>query len=246
VKKLVRQHPVFVLLGLCALGILASYCIWSMLAREYPDLSVRYQAGSVLGAIGSSFGVLAFAGLVFTLLLQQQVLERLDQQAFETLLVQLIGFHHHIIGAVHLKLREAFEGRAAIRQLGEILDATMDQGRRPDEQLGELEHVRMRYEQFYGTHGAHLAHYFRNLYHIIKYIDQSGVSDMRRYASLVRAQLSPSELDLLFYAGLSKEGTKFKALIEKYALLEQLPNNKPGIGTRRELYAASAFGHADS
>lgn len=219
--------------------------IWCVLAYEYPKLEARYQAGSVLGAIGSLFGGLAFAALVYTLFLQKQVLERLGQQAFETMLVQLIGFHHEIIGEIHARSGVTdVGGRDAIRHLTETLENIVNVNRQEDAQFPPLQVVRRLYEQFYHANGAHLDHYFRSLYHIIKYIDQSSASDARQYTSLVRAQLSPSELQLLFYAGLSEQGEKFKPLIEKYALLEQLPTNQPAILTRRTLYQPSAYGRA--
>ena len=69
---------------------------------------------------------------------------------------------------------------------------------------------------------AKLDHYFRNLDQIIKFIDGSPIPEPRRYTSLVRAQLSPAELILLStMACVTAE--KFKPLMEKYAMLEQLP-----------------------
>ncbi len=69
-------------------------------------------------------------------------------------------------------------------------------------------------------------HYFRHLYRIIKFIDMSEVlsdNDKYNYTSIVRATLSRYELVWLYYNclyGLGK--TKFKPLIEKYALLKNL------------------------
>ncbi|MBK8344630.1 MAG: hypothetical protein IPL12_15845 [Bacteroidetes bacterium] len=43
-----------------------------------------------------------------------------------------------------------------------------------------------------------MGHYFRNLYHIIKYIDNSNIENKRTYTNFVRAQLSSHELALIF------------------------------------------------
>lgn len=229
--------------ALVALLLAVATGIWVALAFAYPDLQSRYLAGSVLGAIGSFFGVLAFAALVYTIVLQKKVLERLGQQAFETMLIQLIGFHHEIIGEIHYRRSNViFKGREAIRQLTEMLDDIVNVQQPEEVDTPDIRVVRRLYKQFYDLSGAHLAHYFRSLYHIIKYIDQSSDIDARQYTSLVRAQLSPSELQLLFYAGLSEQGEKFKPLIERYSLLEQLPENQPAIANRRELYEPSAYG----
>lgn len=75
-----------------------------------------------------------------------------------------------------------------------------------------------------------LDHYFRLLYRIFKYIDDSykKIPEMTKskryeYTSIVRATLSQYELVLLFYNCLSKNGNKqFKPLIEKYAIFNNL------------------------
>lgn len=80
--------------------------------------------------------------------------------------------------------------------------------------------------QFYMNYRLSLDQYFRVLYHTIKFVDASQAfnseSDKRRYTSLVRAQLSDSELFLLFYNGVCPQAGKFRPLIEKYGLLEHL------------------------
>lgn len=74
-------------------------------------------------------------------------------------------------------------------------------------------------------------HYFRHLYHIFKFIDNStfldksedDITERYKYASILRATLSPYELVWLFYNGLSRYGKdKFKHLIEKYSLLKNI------------------------
>lgn len=81
------------------------------------------------------------------------------------------------------------------------------------------------------------SHYFRHLYSILKFIDSSKkqelalvtvsveqteiVNRFQQYANFLQAQLSPSELFLIFYNAL--RFPKMKALIEEYAFLENLP-----------------------
>ncbi len=86
------------------------------------------------------------------------------------------------------------------------------------------------YERLYREHQDPLSHYFRNLYHVIKFIDKSKESlpDKDFYTHLVRAQLSTHEHLLLFYNASSRYGSeKFKPLVEKYALLENMPVEDP-------------------
>lgn len=80
-------------------------------------------------------------------------------------------------------------------------------------------------------------HYFRHLYSILKFIDETKVFDSEdlrevgesvfeakyRYTSILRSTLSRYELVLLYYNGLSSVGKeKLKPLLEKYCMLNNL------------------------
>jgi|ERR1017187_4274403 hypothetical protein len=113
--------------------------------------------------------------------------------------------------------------------------------------------------QFYKNHQGELGHYFRNLYHLFKYVNNCDVlkdtSDIfkdkdneqttknkRRYTSMARAQLSQYELALLFYNGISDYGCEdFKPLIEKYGLLENFNTEDLPDQEHQEFYETAAF-----
>lgn len=79
------------------------------------------------------------------------------------------------------------------------------------------------YGYYFHIHHSSLAHYFRNLYYIVSYIDSSGMPDKKRYMGILRAQLSNYELLLLAYNCMYDFGSeKFKPLVEKYQLLKNL------------------------
>lgn len=75
-----------------------------------------------------------------------------------------------------------------------------------------------------------LGHYFRNLYQALKLIDKYDedfltLEKKKKYASILRSQLSTKELALLFINcldGVSDNG-EFKNLLIEYAMLEHLP-----------------------
>ncbi len=71
-----------------------------------------------------------------------------------------------------------------------------------------------------------LGHYFRNLYHIVKYIDDDKslkTFDLKyKYAKILRAQLSAPEINLIALNGLTYYGEGFKPLIDKYRLLKNM------------------------
>jgi hypothetical protein len=108
----------------------------------------------------------------------------------------------------------------------------------------DFEKIQTAYARFYQSHESEIGHYFRTLYHIVRFVDQSPMTDEEKhnYEKFLRAQLSSSELLLLFYNGLSKYGwKKFKPLIEKYALLEQVPEPLLLDSNNWNLYEPTAF-----
>ncbi|WP_180802935.1 putative phage abortive infection protein, partial [Vibrio parahaemolyticus] len=76
--------------------------------------------------------------------------------------------------------------------------------------------------EFWSVHDSELGHYFRFLYNIIKFLDESE-HDAELYIKLLRAQLSDQELLILFYNSLTTQGQSFKKYIYKYHLLDNMP-----------------------
>ncbi|HQY44224.1 MAG TPA: putative phage abortive infection protein [Paracoccaceae bacterium] len=82
------------------------------------------------------------------------------------------------------------------------------------------ENLRPDYEGFYERNGNKIGHYYRVMYNILSFIDRSCPSDKPFYSRIVRAQLSNSEVQILFHNCLSKYGEKMKPLVEKYSMLK--------------------------
>lgn len=86
-----------------------------------------------------------------------------------------------------------------------------------------------------------LSAYFRTLYSIIKFVDNSQLpfEDKKFYTNLVRAQLTDAELGLLFYNCLclpKYEQSKFIPLIIRYDLLEYLQDETLANPQHRQLW----------
>lgn len=88
-------------------------------------------------------------------------------------------------------------------------------------------------------------HYFRHLYRIFKYVDTSDLipnNERYEYACIVRSQLSDYELVMLFYNCLTSNGrAKFKPLIEKYVIFNNLREELLANAEHKELYAETAY-----
>ena len=92
------------------------------------------------------------------------------------------------------------------------------------------------------SHGL-LDHYFRYLYRIIKYVDDSELfskDDKRKqyYVSIVRSQISCYELLLIFYNCQLSNHKKFKDLIEKYTFFNNLRAHLLATEAEANLYEA--------
>lgn len=93
-----------------------------------------------------------------------------------------------------------------------------------EEVLVSFEEILVVYMGFYKKHQGDLGHYFRNLYHVIRLVEDTPfILDKKKYIRIVRAQLSSYELVMLFYNALSENGQEeFKPLIERYQLLKNM------------------------
>lgn len=99
---------------------------------------------------------------------------------------------------------------------------------------------------FHQLYHDELGHYFRNIYQILKFVDQSSIDNKQLYTNLLRAQLSSDELAILFYNCISDFGLrKFKPLIERYAFFEHLPLYDSLSMDDARSYAPGAFGDSE-
>lgn len=110
----------------------------------------------------------------------------------------------------------------------------------PNSKIDDL--ILTAYERFSRYRQSAVGHYFRTLYNIVKFVDNSAVEDKQIYINLLRAQLSSSELNLLFYNCLSRYGyRKFRLYVEKFGLLENMALTDLISEDHKDLYAAAAF-----
>ncbi len=83
---------------------------------------------------------------------------------------------------------------------------------------------------YYGGNQSRLGHYFRNLSHIIQYIDNASFlsgKDKYEYAKMLRIQLSQYELAIFFLNSFSERGASWKKnkWIVNYQLIKNIPEN---------------------
>ena len=81
------------------------------------------------------------------------------------------------------------------------------------------------FDKLYNDNKSDLSHYFRSVYHILKFIDRSEIEDKKHYVGLLRAQISSYEQIIIFYNCLHSYGEKFKLLAEKHSFFKNLDTN---------------------
>jgi Putative phage abortive infection protein len=220
------------------------------IVRSLDDWNKRSSFGEMFGAINTLFSGWAFAGIIYAILLQrrelklqrrelemtrdelrgqkEQLIEQnktLRQEKFENTFFQLLRFHNEIVSSIDLDVKVGVvrRGRDCFVMMYHILYQTFKQNLLVYE-AKRLEGIDSAYCEFYQRHRADIGHYFRNLYRMVKFVDESEIVNKKFYTGLIRAQLSAHEQLLLFYNCLSRYGfEKFKPLIDKYDLLQNMP-----------------------
>ncbi len=187
----------------------------------------------------------------------------LKLQQFENTFFNLLKTHHDIVNSMswnalhHRDLINNFEnelrskvaanegvfnGREVFNVTYELLKDIKFEGIQKHSWEGD-------YMACYELVRTNYGHYYRNLYRLIKFVDENDLiplsQDIRtsvahpqhqqelqylkhlskyKYTCIIRSQLSDYELKWLFYNGLSELGKKFKGYIERYSLLKNLDN----------------------
>lgn len=213
--------------------------------------------GDPFSGVNALFAGLAFLGLIVTIRQQQEELEATrdelrgqkeqlqiqndtsNRQRFENSFFKLLEFHHGITSSIR---DNNHPNRSALPGLVNSLTGLFDSELAKSTNKSHAAILELVFDQFMDEHERKLGHYFRNMYHIVEFVDQSQIEDKRLYATLLWAQLSSDELVLLFFYCLSKRGRdQFKPLAEKYRLLKTVPKSRIGQEDLWNMYAPTAF-----
>lgn len=184
------------------------------------------------GTVGTIVGIISIYLLYITYTSQVRFARKQDvsakRQQFEStffcLLSQQQMLRENLQGQIG---NERLQGIAYLTKLREELsDALSCLNYRQDEISSKnktmLKYiVNQLYLDFFLPNVSNLGHYFRHLYHILKYVDESNIDDAKSYIDILQAQLSNDELYLLSINGISNFGRrKMFPLMNKYSLLE--------------------------
>lgn len=242
--------------------------LWSM----YPTWSYWYKNifynarfvemgvfGDSYGALNTLFSAFAFIGIIASILFQSQELElnreelkrtraefetqgeqfkqqtvALNKQVFENTFFQLIVMSN--------KVKDSIAKGHGFKEAYEKFTSKEYRNKDGNSSLSEINLYLKLHNEFDGA----LGFYYRNVYQILKFIDENdniSLKDKKSYSNYLRAQLSQYELYFLFYNCLSELGNeKFKPYIEKYEFLEHLSQSLFIGGGYITKYNVTVFG----
>lgn len=209
------------------------------------------QIGDTIGGIMGPFVAIAAAILTFLAFWVQfkaneQQRKDIALERFESNFFELLHFHQEITNGLLLKSNmkshpDEEKGRDVFQLLYESIIIIGGYVGIKDIIKSNVNNWN---DKYLNSPIGFLDHYFRLLYRILKYIDDSQkkipemtLSKRYEYASIVRATLSQYELVLLFYNCLSSNGRKkFKPLIERYAIFNNLRVELLATKDEQDLY----------
>ncbi|MBV7459726.1 MULTISPECIES: putative phage abortive infection protein [unclassified Acidovorax] len=219
-----------------------------------PDsLQDKGQFGDSFGAFTSLFSALAFGGVLFTLWYQHQTLQQnkkeTDIRHFESILFNLVSAHNNVvqdmdIHSAETRLLQAKGRDCFYRYFVKHLKPRYKRIKRENPDISESDAAIFSYDTVWLRHRQNLSHYLTFLYNILKFIDSSEIPNesKKKYTNIVRAQLSDYELLILFYNCLHSNGhQRFKPLIEKYSIFNNLPSDLLLDSTHRDFYLPTAY-----
>ena len=209
----------------------------------YPGMQERGQAGDLFGAVNSLFSGLAFAGIIWSLRLQQTQLEmqkeelklqreeqiasrielkgQKEQLQEQSKIFELQRFENSFFAMLDLyrENKKLFTGNNSFEELYAKLKMNY-KFYSPDDLTLKIQFV---YDYFFLENKLLLSQYFKNLYLILEFIKKSNVSKKIFYSEILATQLSAHEKLLIFYHCLSQEEiNKFKPLVEEFSLLKNI------------------------
>ena len=212
------------------------WCVSWFLISQFYEGQDRGFFGDQFGAINALFSGLAFAGVIVTLFYQKEELksQRIDviRQSFERNYFQLLSLHSNIVKTIKLNrddedvtTRRDSKEIYALEFFEMIAGDVVDEIAKNKADITPLKKLNISYQIIFDEYRNILSHYFRNLYHIIRYINEAkniSKEDKESFIKITRAQLSSYELVMLAYNGLSERGKEFKKYIEDYELLKNI------------------------
>lgn len=199
------------------------------------------------GTIGSILGFASIVVVCYTFVKQNngQILQQFESTFFNLLSLQ-IEIKNSIRGDIDMGKKgysSELIGDAYINKLVENIYYIEDYQSNYD--ISEYKQYLLdRFENLEQSERI-LGFYFRHLFHIFKYVDESNIPDKMKskYIGILQAQMNDNELQVCFINSFSKYGKeKFHPLLSKYNFFENIRSKNSHFDKLKvELYPNTKF-----
>lgn len=219
-------------------------------------MATRGQFGDLFGGLNTLFTALGFLVLVTTMLLQQREAfaqedaRRKDEvvrheEQFERNFFELLRLLETATSSVAVSLRSAFPldagpttfiGIPAFAAIEKSFSKSIHHG--VDSTLS-TDDILSAFSETISRITSGVGPYYRTLYQLLRYIEQSSSTKSFRYASIVRDSLSTQQTTLLFVYCLTSQGASLKTLVEHFGMLHHMDPDK--LTFLRSKFSETAF-----
>jgi hypothetical protein len=239
---------------------------------DYPDRNEWGVFGDFFGGVlNPIFGFASFLALLATIFYQAKELNAstkelknsaealaaqnraIELQSFEQTFFSWLNTYRSLLDSVETQTNYnqqpiILNGRRALSKFIDLafieFHSNLSKGSYVDDEQTILA-VKESWNKLYKNHETHLDSLFRTLYRLFLWVDQNtklNPTEKWLYISIVRSQLSWIEMVYLFYNCLTERGSKFKILVEKYAIFDNLAfNDDQSLTKLKPEYSDEAF-----
>ena len=233
--KRLHNYLFWFVIGLSTAALIVVYVwrLWKLQFATTPDAFGLF-GDYVGGVLGGLTGLVSVMFLYITYQKQIDIFNQQKQQAelqqFEQNFFRLLDNYKSILPRLKNK-SDKTEGYEYIHSIRQLLEKPIDNICKADNALTELNALNTRekidkiYYLAFGAESDQLGHYFRSLYHLLKYIKEHCPKDVdnKLYFDLVQAQMNTDELYLTCINGISNYGRKkLRPLLNESSILENL------------------------
>lgn len=241
-KRYPLIYSLFVSSVILTMAVLAAYLL-KFGTRPFSNSIEKWaQFGDYIGGVLNPG--LAFISVVLVCMTLYSTSRQSSVQSFESILFELLRFHKDNLSGIKVEYNEEnkYMGRDALSYY--MVEIKFNLLVIVDDSLPLSERLKKSVDMVYmeNNNFSNVGHYFRNIYHIFKHIDDSDVLSEKekvKYAKLVRAQISSIESGALLLNGYSTAGLSARKYIEKYSLLQEFSLIN---GFKNQLGALGALG----
>lgn len=201
--------------------------LWNIPLVEVPATIREGVFGDSFGTLNTLFSGLAFSGVLITLLFQRKDLtetrKQIAGQQIESQFYSMLNHQQEVVRSFDLQDKQTrniiAQGRDCFRQWDEFINDLYQRY----EGVLVINDVHLHsYNQIFWWYRSDLGLYFRSLYSVLRFVDNSKHPDASQYGLVVRSLLSDYELVMIFYNCLTPWGQKFTRYVYRFALFDNL------------------------